>query len=281
MQDGSNRYISLRTTGPSTSWKFYRDTFQAPMGATRASVFHIVEANGYLITDNFVLMPAQIIGFNRGLLSLTFDDGWSPNDQTALPLMAQRGFRSTQYYATMYIDPNNSAALAAIRSFQENGHEIGSHTITHPDLTTLNNKKLDQELRQSKNFLQKYFGTVSNFASPYGAYNDRVITYIKKYYRSHRTVDAGFNSKDNFDIYRLKVQNILNTTTAAEVASWVATAKNQKVWLILVYHKVDTQNVGPYDTTPAIFTAHLDEISNSGITVLPTGDALNEITAQL
>lgn len=279
---GTNSYLELRGASASTTWSQYSDSFVTPANAQLISVFHLISSNGTLTIDNVNLIPSIASGFNRGLLTLTFDDGWEKNYQTALPLMQQFGFVSTQFYATQFINPGNQTHLSRINQFINAGHEIGSHTVTHPDLTTLSPRKLANELDQSKRFLENTFNIqVNNFASPFGAYNQTVINAISARYRSHRTVDAGYNSKDNFDIYRLKVQNILITTTASEVEQWVSQSKQDKTWLILVYHRIDTENLGTYDTTPQALQSHLQKISSAGIAVKAFQSALDEIIPQL
>ena len=157
---------------------------------------------------------------------------------------------------------------------------MGSHTFTHPDLSTLSATQLTRELRDSKSYLQQVLGTPINyFATPYGAYNTSVLTEINKYYSVHRTVDAGYNSKDNFDVSRLKVQNVLSTTSAAEVRQWVDKAYEERTWLILVLHRV-ANNPGPYDTTPALFSQQLQVIKAKNIPVVTITQALNELNPQ-
>ena len=119
------------------------------------------------------------------------------------------------------------AALAA------HGDQIAGHTVSHPDLTTLSSTDLATELLSSQQFLESNgYDPLLDFASPYGAYNEAVLAAVEPAYRSHRTVDAGYNSKDDWDIYRLKVQNMRSTTTQAEVDGWAARAAADKSWLI-------------------------------------------------
>jgi hypothetical protein len=131
--------------------------------------------------------------------------------------------------------------------------------------------------------LQTWTGaTVKNFATPYGAYNSTVLTGIKKYYSSHRGVEAGYNSKNDFDVYDIKVQNIVNTTTAADVAAWVAQAQHDKTWLVLVYHQVSSDPAaGEYNTPPATFDAQMKAVKNSGVVVKTVQQSLTELLPQL
>lgn len=155
-----------------------------------------------------------------------------------------------------------------------------AHRLT-PPLTSQTGSALTYELSHSKQYLEQLVKTpVRNFASPYGDYDARVVTEIKKYYQSHRSVDEGFNSKDTFNIYNIRVQNILDTTTAAQVSAWIAQAKADKTWLVLVYHRI-ASNPGPYDSYTNDFKSQMAAVKASGITVKTYQDALTEVKTQL
>jgi peptidoglycan/xylan/chitin deacetylase (PgdA/CDA1 family) len=63
-----------------------------------------------------------------------------------------------------------------IRALADAGHEIGAHTFSHPDLTTLSDSQLAWELSSVRAELQASSGQpVDFFAYPYGAYDNRVI----------------------------------------------------------------------------------------------------------
>ncbi len=283
MEDNTERYVGLPSplTINATEWQKYSDTFTVPEGAKQVSLFMYVAGNGWLQTDDYTITSYHPSAFNRPLLTLTFDDGHEDNATTALPLLNQYGFKSTQCYATSFIEGQSQAVRDGVLAFFNSGHEICSHTVTHPFLTTLTNPNLTYELSHSKTYLESLIGQpVRNFASPYGDYNAAVNDVIDNYYQSHRTVDEGFNSKDNFNIYRLRVQNILDTTTASQVAAWIEQAQADKTWLILVYHRV-ANNPGPYDSYTNIFAEHLQAIANSGIVVKTYQDALTEVLPQL
>lgn len=284
MNDGTERYFGMPITQPSsnstTTWQQYSDTFSVPAGAVSASVFMYINQNGWLQTDDYSLTEYVPSGFTRPLVTLTFDDGHQDNVRTALPIMNQYGLKSTQCYATSFIEGQSQTAINDVLAFQNSGHEICSHTVTHPFLTTVSPTALTYELQHSKQYLEQITGRpVVNFATPYGDYNSTVVSEIKKYYRSHRSVDEGYNSKDNLNVYNLRVQNILDTTSASQVAAWIAQAKMDNTWLILVYHRV-ASNPGPYDSYTTVFAEHAKAISASGVAVRTYNDALNEVLAQ-
>jgi peptidoglycan/xylan/chitin deacetylase (PgdA/CDA1 family) len=264
-----------------TVWQPYSDTFSVPLGTQSVSVFMFLDRNGWLQTDDYSIDNYTPSGFNRGLLTMTFDDGHEENTTNALPLLEQYGFKSTQCYATDFIEGQPQPAQQNVLEFLNKGHEICSHTVTHPMLTTVDDATLAYELGHSKQYLESLIGQpVLNFATPYGDYNQHVNSVIDDYYQAHRTVDEGYNSKDNFDQYRLRVQNILSTTTATQVRAWVDQALADKTWLILVYHRI-ANDPGEFDSNIADFTAHLQTIQQSGITVKTFQDALTETKSQL
>lgn len=281
--DGTDRYFGLPRPEPNGTqqWQKYTDTFTMPRDAKAASVFFFLAGNGWVQTDDYSIEPYQVTGFNRPLVSLTFDDGFEENVATVLPKLNSKDMKSTQCYATQYIEgvagqPEN------VLTFKNAGHEVCSHTVSHPALTSLDINQLTYELTHSKQYLESVIGgPVVNFASPYGDYDAAINTEIKKYYRSHRTVDEGYNSKDNFNPYRIRVQNMQMNTTLAEFQSWLNKAKADKTWLVLVYHRVTPTTPGQFDTLESDFIQQVNALSASGITVKTYNDALDELTPQL
>ena len=283
MSDGTERYAGLPNplSIDTTVWTKYTDSFIVPRDAVAASVFLYINQNGWLQTDSYAITGYQPVGFNRPLVTLTFDDGHEDNYMTALPIMTRFGFKSTQCYATSFLEGAPQAVIDGALSFHNSGHEICSHSVSHPFLTSLDTTQLRYELQHSKDYLERLIGApVRNFASPYGDYNAAINGMIDDIYQSHRTVDEGFNSKDNFDKFRLRVQNILVTTTTAQVQEWVGQAKADNTWLILLYHRV-ADNPGPYDSYVQTFTAQMQAIKDSGVTVKTYQDALIETATQM
>jgi peptidoglycan/xylan/chitin deacetylase (PgdA/CDA1 family) len=69
---------------------------------------------------------------------------------------------------------------------------IGSHTMTHPILTSLSAAETDAETRESRTTLEKRFDRpVSIFCYPNGDLNEAALTCARRYYRSAVTVEKG------------------------------------------------------------------------------------------
>jgi peptidoglycan/xylan/chitin deacetylase (PgdA/CDA1 family) len=285
MSDGTKQYVWLGSPFQSpNSWTKFRKQFTAPAGAVSVNMYHELYSVGWVVSDDFSLSTFAYQGFKNPVVTITDDDGYTSFNKYGLPLLKQYGFNSTDYIITE--DPTRGPSYVSdsmIQDLHNNGQEIGSHSITHPDLTTLGASQLDTELGSSQTYLQKLLGiSVPNFASPYGSYNQQVLDTAKKYYRSFRTVNSGYNAKNNFDPYGIMVQNLHSDTTLAEFQSWVDQAKATNTWLVLVYHQVDPDPAaGTYNTYPTDFNAQLNAIKNSGIPVRTMNQALDELMAQL
>lgn len=289
MQDGTTRYerapTPLVTASAATAWQDYATVITAPDGAKSATVLIAISSVGWLETDDYSLTAYGQSGFSEPLVSLTFDDGLLSTYTNGLPLLQGYGLVSTEYIVSGKIGAASHMTAGQIKDFQNAGSEIASHTVDHLDLTTLSSSQVDTELSQSQATLRQLFGSnaASDFASPYGQYNYPVVTAIKKYYRSHRSIDAGFNSRDGFDPYDIRVQNVNSDTTPAEVAGWVNHAIATKTWLVLVYHGVEDQIPAgdPYTVSTSDLDTELAQIKASGVKVVTMNAALDEITPQL
>jgi peptidoglycan/xylan/chitin deacetylase (PgdA/CDA1 family) len=82
-----------------------------------------------------------------------------------------------------------------VRTLHAKGHEIGSHTVSHPILPQMANGELTCELQQSAIQLSQWTGSdITGFCYPNGDYDTRVErTVIQAGYRYACTTREGFN----------------------------------------------------------------------------------------
>lgn len=92
--------------------------------------------------------------------------------------------------------------------------DFGSHTMFHPILTNCTDEKRQQEIRESKNVLERLLNRpIEHFAFPNGDYGQSEVQFaINCGYRSARTLDFGWNDMSS-DPYRLKVMEIQDNAT--------------------------------------------------------------------
>jgi peptidoglycan/xylan/chitin deacetylase (PgdA/CDA1 family) len=276
---GSQSYVYLAQVNPAKNWKKTQVSFTVPAGIKTLTIFHLLNQNGYLVTDNY-LLTARPAGetFTRGRVSLAFDDGWRSTLENGLPILNAAGLKSTQFVITGYLtgDQNYVSGAEVLQMFAA-GHEIGSHTRTHPHLPTLTDGQKREEIIGSFDDLTNLgIAPVVSFAYPYGEYDAQTIAIIKETgYQNARTAvvaDSGFNTK-NSDPWLLKTQSVEATTTLDQVKSWIDTANNNKTWLILVFHQIDNSGT-QYATSPARLQEIVDYLTQTNTLVVPIKDGL-------
>lgn len=120
---------------------------------------------------------------------ITFDDGYEDNLLFVAPILKQHGFPALVFVVTDFIGKESADVLpyaderpygrflseSQIRNLITAGIDIGSHTLSHPLLTSTDSETLQQEIATSRARLAELFGSpVSSFAYPGGDFDDRV-----------------------------------------------------------------------------------------------------------
>jgi peptidoglycan/xylan/chitin deacetylase (PgdA/CDA1 family) len=252
---GKSQYINLDSVPASEQWAGYTQRFFVPMNVSHIMISHPLDRAGWLETDNYNLQLATAPAFDEGMVTLTFDDGWRSIHDNALPLMDKYGIVSTQYLVSGFLGSMKEYMTARqVYDFTRTGNEIGSHTVDHPDLTKLSDKELDRQLKVSQAGLAKCYQNVTSFAAPFGSNNEHTLAVEKTLYQTVRSTEVGFNSPDTLQPLQLKVQ----------MRAWLATAKTNHVWLILVYHQVANSG-GEYSRTLVDFETDMLLIKASGL----------------
>jgi len=86
-----------------------------------------------------------------------------------------------------------------VREWISAGHEIGSHSLTHPFLTRLTVEKAREEISASKKKLEDLFGKpIEHFCYPYGDWNETVRDLAQEAgYKTACTTDTGINGAED------------------------------------------------------------------------------------
>jgi peptidoglycan/xylan/chitin deacetylase (PgdA/CDA1 family) len=109
-------------------------------------------------------------------LALTIDDGTNSEVVAAFVAFAvDSGVRLTFFPNGCYRSWNDNAA--AIRPLVDSGQvAFGNHTWSHPDLTTLGDQEVAEEITRNQDFLRTTFGIRDTpfLRPPYGARDERI-----------------------------------------------------------------------------------------------------------
>ena len=161
----------------------------------------------------------------RGSVVVTFDDGYLDNFSSAAPILAEYGVPATFFIVANAMGTGRVMPWEQhlqgrvtwmtwnqVRELHRQGFEVGSHTLTHPDLGKVRGAEAWREISESKTKLQDELGApVPLFAYPFGRranlLEENRDLVRKAGYRCCCAVVGGFvrPDSDRFDILRRPV----------------------------------------------------------------------------
>jgi peptidoglycan/xylan/chitin deacetylase (PgdA/CDA1 family) len=118
----------------------------------------------------------------RGLLAITFDDGYRDNFERATPILEQYGLPATFFVVSQWMGSSVVPAWDSdygvrhawmtwddVRSLRRRGFDIGAHTRTHVDLGLVNGASAREEIEGGRRELEAALGEpVDLFTYPFG-----------------------------------------------------------------------------------------------------------------
>lgn len=135
-----------------------------------------------------VTVPDLVASDSNDLVAITFDDGYSSTYEIAYDVMMEFGFkgsvlvivgavgRSNYWDFRIWSNRFKHMGWKEIEALAKSGFEIGSHTMTHNDLTRIPLNRLRWELEASKKTIEDKIGReVSLLAYPFGRCSRQVI----------------------------------------------------------------------------------------------------------
>jgi peptidoglycan/xylan/chitin deacetylase (PgdA/CDA1 family) len=137
---------------------------------------------GWLVAAVGVLLVGLVVPAARadpsaedcaaGYVRLTFDDGPNPSaTPVILDTLAARGVPATFFVVGSLV----AAHPGIVRREDAEGHRIGNHSWSHPDLTTLDSAAVRAQLRRTNEVVKEVTGsTPTRWRPPYGATNRKV-----------------------------------------------------------------------------------------------------------
>ncbi|MGH7474854.1 MAG: polysaccharide deacetylase family protein [Longimicrobiales bacterium] len=178
--------------------------------------YHSIDASGSVISVDPDVFRQQIAWLERSAVrvvpldrlveshdsgdavALTFDDAFANFAETAWPVLRDAGLPATVFAPTDHMGGWNDWVQPAhlripalpLMSWQvlarltEEGVVVGSHTCTHPDLTTLPAAAIAGELEHSADRIERETGRRPGaLAYPFGACDARVADVVASRYR--------------------------------------------------------------------------------------------------
>jgi oligosaccharide reducing-end xylanase len=214
--------------------KYFKLQTATTMFTVVCSVLFSHQGNAQIAADYEVATWYQ---FKTAAVSYTFDDNTSKQIPVAIPMFDLYNFKVTLNTVTSW-SPN----WDELKKASMNGHEVASHTISHPVLNTLSITDQEKELQESQSAINT---NITNTKCLTIAYPNCVLgdlPTIQKYYIAGRICSGTIIPPKPSDFYRLS--SIIAGTqgsvkTALDFNTKVASAKASKGWCVFLIHGID------------------------------------------
>ncbi len=154
---------------------------------------------------------------------ITFDDGDISIYTTAFPIMKEFGFVGVNYIVGNRLASDGFINTAQLKETIAAGWEVGSHSMTHTDLTLSPN--LDWEIFQSRVDLENALGVeVTTFAFPFGLGNEseNIMNKIRAHYSAAVGLGASVDQApgNQYYLWRRPVKYGWDAATLGSYLPW-------------------------------------------------------------
>lgn len=176
------------------------------------------------------------------MVSLTFDDGLPCQRDFALPVL-----NSHRVPATFFL-PSNSEEYPMRpwwKDFSQNGHEVGSHSVTHRKAATLTPADMDYETGTSRNALEQVYGipAVVSYCYPYTDAPQSLQASVRR--AAYTQARGGRGARDDKFLTPGDGVNLFNVPsfhvgpyTVPLADKWAEEAQKRNAWVVLMLHGV-------------------------------------------
>jgi peptidoglycan/xylan/chitin deacetylase (PgdA/CDA1 family) len=189
-------YHSIADEDESGVQPYYRTVTAPRVFAQHMEYMHHVGYSIISVADavSFLQNPAS----TEKCAVVTFDDGYADFHRQAFPVLSRYGFSATVFLPTAYIGARpvkfkgrDCLTWAEVRELRSHGIFFGSHTVTHPQLSTLNASAVKNEIVNSKQRIEDNLGeSVDSFAYPF-AFPEENSSFIQTL--RNLLVDSGYH----------------------------------------------------------------------------------------
>ena len=175
-------------------------------------------------------------------VGLTFDDGYANMHEHALPTLARHGFTATLFLITGHVGGRSDWAppppglsllpmltWAQVREMAAHGIEVGAHTRTHPNLGTLPETQVTQELAGARAEIEERVGqTAESFAYPFGSTNAVAVRVAARHFRTacttvlRRTTSEPLHQLPRIDMYYIRTPSDLSRLLEGRLDRYLA-----------------------------------------------------------
>jgi len=156
-------------------------------------------------------LPIYNVKTDEKKIAFTMNCAWNADDiDSILETLKNNNVHITFFMVGDWVDKYPEA----VKKINEAGHEIGSHSNTHPHVNNLSAEKNLEEIKLSVNKIEQITGQKTNiYRAPYGEYNDTVIKTAQEngYYTIQWNLDTldykGLTGEEMWNRLKNKLEN--------------------------------------------------------------------------
>ena len=194
-------------------------------------------------------LPIYSVETDEKKIAISFDCAWGVDyTDTLLEIMEKNDVRCTFFAVQFWVERYPEYVEKIVNA----GHEMGTHSRTHPYMSKLSKAQMEAELKTSRDAIEKLTGQkVTLFRPPYGDYNNLLID----------TCNAMGLFPIQWDVDSLDWKNLSATEIAMRVTNG---AKNGSI--ILCHNN----GLHTAEALPLIFST----LQNRGFEFVPIGELI-------
>jgi oligosaccharide reducing-end xylanase len=195
-------------------------------------------AAGNVAYSGTVASPYQVgnwPGFRTAAISYTFDDGCSNQFAIAIPM-----FNEFDYKLTLFTITGASPNWTNLRNAAAAGHEVASHTVTHPTLTPSNEVA---ELSNSKSAIEANVPSQKCVTIAYPMCVPSTQSVTATYYIAGRICSGSIEVNTPLNFYQISsigCGSAGSIKTAADFNTKFANTASSKGWCVFLIHGIDS-----------------------------------------
>jgi len=184
----------------------------------------------------------EVMPRSKPLVTFVFDDGYETDYTVAREIFKSHGEVASTAIVTGWVNKENYLSVQQLHELREDGWEILGHTVSHPNLRSLSESRIEDELSRSKETLESWGLPVRNMVYPYNKNNETVRRVAAKYYRAAREGGKQPNAPDA-DPYDLKSYSseLSFRHKMSDIKGHIDRAYSEKKWGILYQHMIDAK----------------------------------------
>lgn len=225
------------------------------------------------------LMPVKL---DAPIVSFSFDDCPKSVMENALVPMEAEGWQATVYVAIGLCGTTNHLGLHMnkddVQAVHAAGHEIGDHTFSHCDGSSLSPEEVLADIDKNQDALNGLgIRPSQTFAYPYGELTPGLKKALESRFKGARGIHSQTH-ETSVDLNQIGSSRLYSGSDFNALLSQIEQLKTSPGWLTIFTHDVrDTPS--DFGCTPAQFRTVIEAVKDCGAKVMTLNGAIDHMGA--